>query len=123
VFEKLNELRTLMDAVARKTVDKPTHDMLALMKSALQEIDRLEGEVGKAWADGDQMAWREHASKAMASLVMMAGYRRDKDGTLMPAIEGVDDADVAVRSIAMLADKYGDAMVERDRLKRKGAST
>jgi hypothetical protein len=122
--EKVSRYAALIDDITRETppANRRLHELLMLASESIKEVKRLNGEVEKAWADGDQMSWRYHSGKAMGSLVMMAGYRLDTDKSLVPAIDGLD-GDVAVKSVAMLAERYADAMTERDRLKRKGKSS
>ena len=50
------------------------HELLMLASESIKEVGRLNGEVDKAWADGDQMAWRYYSGKAMASLVDDGGH-------------------------------------------------
>jgi len=124
--QKVSRFETLIDDITRETspANRPLHELLMLATASLKEIKRLNGEVDKAWADGDEMAWRYYAGKAMASLAMMAGVRLDKEKMLLvPSVDGLEDGDVAIKSIAMLAERYADAMTERDRLRRKGHST
>lgn len=123
--EKVSKFAALIDDITRETppANRRLHELLMLASESIKEVGRLNGEVDKAWADGDQMAWRYYSGKAMASLAMMAGIRLDEDKSLVPSIPGLDDGDVAIKSIAMLAERYADAMTERDRLKRKGKSS
>ena len=122
--EKVSKFAALIDDITRETppANRRLHELLMLASESIKEVGRLNGEVDKAWADGDQMAWRYYSGKAMASLAMMAGIRLDEDKSLVPAIDGLD-GDVAIKSVAMLAERYADAMTERDRLKRKGKSS
>jgi hypothetical protein len=122
--EKVSKFAALIDDITRETppANRRLHELLMLASESIKEVGRLNGEVDKAWADGDQMAWRYYSGKAMASLAMMAGIRLDEDKSLVPSIDGLD-GDVAIKSIAMLAERYADAMTERDRLKRKGKSS
>jgi hypothetical protein len=123
--EKVSAFEKLIDDITRATppANRPLHELLMLATASLREIHRLHDEVDKAWADGDQMAWRHYSGKALGSLIMMAGYRLNENKELVPAIDGLPDGDVAVKSVAMLAEKYAEAMTERDRLKRKGKTT
>ena len=123
--ETMKRFEALIDDITRATppANRALHELLLLASESMAEIKRLGVESDKAWADGDQMAWREYSGKAMQSLVMMTGTRLSDDKQqLVPAIEGMEP-DVAVKSVAMLADRYAEAMTERDRLKRKGTST
>lgn len=122
--EKVSKFAALIDDITRETppANRRLHELLMLASESIKEVGRLNGEVDKAWADGDQMAWRYYSGKAMGSLAMMAGLRLDEDKSLVPAVDGLD-GDVAIKSIAMLAERYADAMTERDRLKRKGKSS
>ncbi len=123
--EKMSRFETLIDEITRATppANRALHELLMLANESIKEIKRLGGEVDKAWADGDQMAWRYHSGKAMAALVLRVGYRLDEEKALVPDLDGLPDGDVAIKSVAMLAERYADAMTERDRLKRKGQSS
>jgi hypothetical protein len=118
--EKMSRYRTLIDEFTRQTTptNRELHELLGMARESLKEIERLEAAAASAWADGDLMAWRDYMGKAMQSLVVMTGARVDKDG-LVPNVDGME-ADVAVKCIAMLAETYADAALDRDRLKRRG---
>jgi hypothetical protein len=134
MLESMIRLQTLADELTRKTSpvgsavlgngtveNRLLHEFYKLAKDAVAEIERLEGEVGQAWADGDLVAWREHAGRAMQSLVMMAGLRPDDSKTkVVPAVDGMD-RETAITAISELAEQYGDALVKRDNKKRKEA--
>jgi hypothetical protein len=122
--QKVSRFEALIDDITRETppANRRLHELLMLASESIKEVRRLNGEVDKAWADGDQMAWRYYSGNSMSSIAMMAGIRLEEDKSLVPAIDGLD-GDVAIKSIAMLADRYADAMTERDRLKRKEKSS
>ena len=132
MLESVKRLLTLIDDMTRKTApigtavlgsgtvdNRVLHELYKLTREACGEIDRLEGEVGKAWADGDLLAWRDLSGKAMQSLIMMAGYKI-VDGKLQPGVEGMAPA-AAKEALAQLAEEYADEMVKRDNKKRKEA--
>jgi len=130
----MTRLLALVDEMTRKTSPVGTtvlgngnvdnrvlHELYKLSRDACTEIDRLQGEVAKAWADGDIVAWREHAGRAMQSLIVMTGARLDDSKTrLVPAMDGMEPKK-AMTMMAQLAEEFGDALVERDNKKRKEA--
>ena len=122
--EKMSRFEALIDEVARVTPpsNRQLHELLMLAGEAIVEIRRLGGEIDLAWADGDLMAWRRHASEALGSLIVKVSHSVDggapEEKKMRPQVLGVD-GDRAIQIMAELAERYGDAMTERDRLKRK----
>lgn len=124
MFQGLSRMRMLIDLVRRRTPpqDKEAHEIFTLALAAGDETERQEAEIDRAWADADQMAWREIAGKQLQSLVVMTGVKADGKGGFMSGAEGVKPED-APAALAQLANVLALALLKIDRDMRKATAT